>query len=549
MTHDTLASKLCAMLNIKTSSGNAVTTLFRAENAVEFTLPARVQALLGRRRELTVSAPTGDEMLNQLNKWLVLHTVGNWSHWGLLTKVTVVIPAERHRLTIVDVPGFGAEGVNSFRESIVKEVVSNCECSTLLICLAPKRFDTNNYPTAKILRDTRVFEQLLGNKLNRKVGEVITMTSLDSNDSKGQKVEKASKKLDLRGQNQAERVLKTHQVTPGHLVEFAQEKCDTAATWLKQNFKETVSTSEEHVKKFPNHVKDEDVDSVFERFCHSKVVDVRGSVEEMLNKASSKLPDDLTLNAVVDALVENSEDSLRRKRLLCLQRLLHKCLIPFYNEHAMVSGLRHFNPEGINAEKIPTRSQLMMAVRGNVAGVLMGFDMHAERETRSTISRKRTGYLGEEEIRAVLDSLAELSTPEDVRARWDEDRFEQYRRPHSRLLGRVLMSLNKPNADIEDLADIVMPEMANCSVVSLWAELRNLKPKLIKEPIAEMKKVLEDLFNQPLENNNSNNEENLKKLLALVVHELCKRCDEAGSKCNILYEDLLKKLPGTQASC
>ena len=115
------------------------------------------------------------EMLKQLNEWLMLHTVGTWSHWGVLQAVECIIPSRNDiRMIVCDVPGFGTVKANPFRQSIVREMVVNCECSSLVLCLDGKRIDFVNKASADAFEEAGVYEALLGERLERRVGQVVT---------------------------------------------------------------------------------------------------------------------------------------------------------------------------------------------------------------------------------------------------------------------------------------------------------------------------------------------------------------------------------------
>ena len=87
------AHKACAIMNIPTSSGNAVDKIGEFEGPFE--LPPHFSHLLGRERTLSIHGSDGATLLTQLNKWLMLHTVGTWSHWGAVLKASscVGLPA------------------------------------------------------------------------------------------------------------------------------------------------------------------------------------------------------------------------------------------------------------------------------------------------------------------------------------------------------------------------------------------------------------------------------------------------------------------------
>lgn len=104
-----------------------------------FTLPERFEPLFGRVRRLELHSTDSNTLMYQLRQLLLLHTIGEWSHWGVLEKVELVIPAALERpLHVCDVPGFGDEQLNPFRQSLVNEALQ-LECSTLCICLRVER--------------------------------------------------------------------------------------------------------------------------------------------------------------------------------------------------------------------------------------------------------------------------------------------------------------------------------------------------------------------------------------------------------------------------
>ena len=91
-----------------------------------FELKPHQWALLGRRRDMTVEAPTFAEIAEQLNIWLTMFTVGKWSNWALIMDVQIVLPSASASLTLADVPGFGLETSDVFRQSIVTEAIRRC---------------------------------------------------------------------------------------------------------------------------------------------------------------------------------------------------------------------------------------------------------------------------------------------------------------------------------------------------------------------------------------------------------------------------------------
>lgn len=61
----------------------------------------------------------------------------------------------------------------------MREVVTKCEASTLLVCLDWNRIDGRNNEARALLEDAGVFEAFFGDETQRKIGQVVTLTSLD----------------------------------------------------------------------------------------------------------------------------------------------------------------------------------------------------------------------------------------------------------------------------------------------------------------------------------------------------------------------------------
>lgn len=180
-----LAHKACAMLNIETNSGNAIEMIEQYEGMLE--LPVHLQQLLGRTRRVCIAAPTSDEMFQELNKKLVLLTVGSWSNWGIIESISVVIPSETARLTITDLPGLGVDRANPFRTGIVHEALNNCECSSFVMCLKIDRnLEGGNSRTEDIMEEAGVYEQIFqgAGALERRIGKIMTISALDWNKEK-----------------------------------------------------------------------------------------------------------------------------------------------------------------------------------------------------------------------------------------------------------------------------------------------------------------------------------------------------------------------------
>lgn len=84
--------------------------------------------MLGRVRTFTVEASTRAGILKQLSSWLRMHTIGPWSHWGIVSEVRCLLPAkEGVRMMFLDVPGAGNQRANPFRQGILTQSLIHAE--------------------------------------------------------------------------------------------------------------------------------------------------------------------------------------------------------------------------------------------------------------------------------------------------------------------------------------------------------------------------------------------------------------------------------------
>ena len=145
----------------------------------DLTLPERFDPLYGRERRITMRKGSHSRMLEELQELLLLHTIGDWSHWAVLEKVEVVVPSKLERsLRICDIPGFGDDKLDPFRQSIVDDAL-RLECSTLCLCLRVRRLSGEAIETTARLDKLGVFEDLFGEGVLRRFHKLATVTALD----------------------------------------------------------------------------------------------------------------------------------------------------------------------------------------------------------------------------------------------------------------------------------------------------------------------------------------------------------------------------------
>jgi energy-coupling factor transporter ATP-binding protein EcfA2 len=507
-----LAHMACALMGIETSSGDAIEEL--ANHNGVFTLPPPFSQLLGRERSLSIASNSKDAMLDQLRRWLMVHTVGEWSHWGVLEKVEIVLPSFKDDviLTLCDVPGFGDEQANPFRQSIVTEAVNNCDCSTFLICLKTGRLDSDNKGSVVALNDSGVYEALIGEELERKVGQVVTVSSLDF---------------------RLERQLNTGKIS----AEVAQKQGEVAqqqgAKWIEQNFKKAYRNK---------HVPEAKSAPVIEKHTRSFAVDVTGKLED---KTGVK---DYSISLLADSLVEASRDALRRRQTLCFRRLLFEVIMPFYEAHGNLGQIRN-RPAGAVQVKLPTVDKLQKCLRDASYSALMGvsmgsMDAEVSKGTRAQRSFGAAGsssavystYSNVGEAKVCAKSAREANAQRikdvekivisqyvdknhyqggrEVRERWEKDnaacdvmdadtgqmrfednKFQGYRKARSRRIGQDLKS---ENPEVTNLRDLIMPEQGDI-VLPLLEQLRLMKASVIDKVITSMVQQLEQILALALE--------------------------------------------------
>ncbi|KAL1496100.1 hypothetical protein AB1Y20_014725 [Prymnesium parvum] len=522
-----VAHEACAMLNIVTGGGDGVKQICDYTGA--FKLPDHLYLMLGRVRTLKVEASSQKEMLQQINSWLMMHTIGPWSHWGIVSEVRCVLPAKDGvRMMILDMPGAGNKRSNPFRQGLVSKAISNSEASTLLVCLQSARIDNTNNESSRVLEQAGVYEELFGDQLQRKIGQVVAVTSLDW------------------GMQDELQEASTSGVDKDEVHTTSASFIDQSKKWLAMVFKEAAEN---------NRINKCRVQPVLDAFTKAYSIDVRGRVEQTTGIT------DYSMSILTDALRAASSEALKRRQELLFRELVLDVLLPFYEEHAKIGYLRctlknntKFNVPSLRGDDGLLRLTLNagdQALMGNTIdwdqdstrrssrrqqGELdpLSASSHALTAVHAgdagasgfvhTAAQRRKGLLRKEVMQDILDKGT--AGPLGVESRWDADEgfpeltFQLYRKTGSRELGYDLKAKD-PQETL--LTDLLMPEITHRSVLQLQEKLRSWKPYLIQQPINAMHRQLEKLFTQSMRNNMEglHPESEDYRWLGALEHALC----------------------------
>lgn len=534
------AHQACAMLNIDTSSGNAITEIAKHDVA-KIALPEHLKQMLGRTREIVITAPSAQEMFTELNKKLVLLTVGGWSNWGVLESVTCVIPSETERLTIVDVPGLGSDRANPFRMKIVHDTITNVECSSLLVCLKNDRgLEGVNGKIEDLLQEAGVYEVLSGEELERRIGKVFILSSLDwSRKAQLDKLEKQKKRLPEVTARQAGDTIETQ-----------------AKDWLLATFVEALKAKG-----------DPDARRTAEGLCGSYTrcfaADVCGRIEEMSGVNT------FSLAGVIDELAKTARDSLRRQRQVCLQRLVLECVLPFYEEHAKLDDLHDWARNQHETIPIPNIRVILEEVYNKGELTLMDVSTEpaaaaggrARRSGGSSASAGSGRFRGEAVTKLCNDLQRDVMQPRLVEfhdehgkyflERWDSDHgfskgyFFDYRKDRGRQLGIDLKS-DMPHET--KLRDALMPDIAKHSVKPLQDKLRAYRDGIITRPIFAMAKTIEEVFQSRIKAPDDDEKAMaaIEQLHMMISSSLRAWRDQEVGRFNMVFARMLQELEMAQ---
>lgn len=459
----------------------------------EFKLKPHQYDLLGRQRDMTVAAPTFAAMASQLHEWLVMHTIGKWSNWAIIKSVELIIPSDAIALMICDVPGFGVHANDPYRQSIVAETMTSCECSTMLFCLKWERLKDANHGSQRCIDESGVCEQLFGEPLTRRLGKVLTMTSLDW-------------------------ALKASNFYEEEDEEDAAVVARNAATKLGNQSKHWLQLAMEQAAERKG-VSMQRVNEALNSYANSIALDVRGAVERHAADVA-----EFNIKTVLDVLVSNAKDHLRRRQQVLFKDLVFECLLPFVSELNKIGAWRTLqeNDTSIAIPKVgPILKRMKIAgddalVMGRQAAQLQddngprhslrilgaqaapGLAMPGQRASGST-ARDVNSHRAKDMCVKVMGPYIDKATDQAVTTRFWKDApfesgyFESYRTKGSRALGNDLKS---SKIELSRLKDLAIPEVVYDTVVPLQDCLRGLKEDVLSAPLKAMHVEIKNCYRE-----------------------------------------------------
>jgi len=538
-----VAYMVCDMVGghdeLLTAKGSAEELLRDYEG--EFSLLPHEYELLGRRRELTVAAPSHEAMAKQVLTWLTMHTVGKFSHWPLIEKVELVLPSTI-ALRVCDVPGFGAESQDPFRQGLVKKSLDGIECSSMLFCL-PKggagRVKING-GSATYLEESGALEEIFGDHLKRRVGHLLTTAALDW------ALEKDIADDDL-------------------LEDDVEHEADSivgeTSTWLNNAVKHAAKSKGVGTSR---------IDAALKRYTRSFAVDVTGKVEEVTGCDAYRLE-----STLLKALIANAKDSLERRQRVLFERLVRECLQPFYSELSKMGALRKIGGLGL---KVPKLSVMLLKMKeaGNTALINGKVDDDADDDGLRRSGRQRGGFTifgldrqpsaGQmASVRTAhaantryanvmykqrMEPLCDKSTPAAVQERYlNDEEFEDYSRKGSRTLGQHLKNYHPK------LMDFVIPAVSKDMVLPVQDFLRDIEEDAFLTPLKMMSDQVKLQFALAIKDNrkrmkDSEEEQKVKEWLdkldaleTLIEATLLNSCNEQQHIFRDEFKTLLQALP------
>ena len=493
-----------------------------------FELRPHEYALLGRVRKLTVGAPTHNEMAEQIRRWLMLYTIGKYSHWPIIRKVEIELPSTIS-FTLSDVPGFSDADLDPFRQRIVADELNHCECSTMLYCLAlgdggGRLKGPNKLAKASFDDASGVCEQLFGDPLKRKVGFVLTSASLDWS---------MKNFLDENQELEGDELLE-------EVVSCEKEIVEDSSAWLSNGLRDCARNKS---------VKDKRIGEVLTAYTKSFAVDVKGTLEARTKSS------DHSIAHLVNCLLENAKDSLNRHQTVLFNELINEGALPFYSELSKMGALRAVQQNGSGAPitiQPPNVKAILntMKERGNSALIqgnliprkegedgprrshrlvgqldVAGGDFKASVATARESNSRRATIIYQQVMKPRFDAANENA----VRNRWEKDLdfapdyFSEYRRPRCQTLGNHLKAL-APSSDgspgvgapARKLINLTMPEVANDMALPVQEHLREIRDEIIFGPLEAMTDVIVDEFTRAIQRSRPGaTKEKLDKLAAL----------------------------------
>lgn len=113
----------------------------------ELALPPSFCGLLGTTQTLHFTHTERTDLTMAVLKQLMRHTLGHWSHWGLLDSIRLYLPSEGVTLTLVDVPGY-SPSLLPFRKEAQDWAFNSCRFSSLVHSLHCSVPSEQNHPSS-----------------------------------------------------------------------------------------------------------------------------------------------------------------------------------------------------------------------------------------------------------------------------------------------------------------------------------------------------------------------------------------------------------------
>jgi len=437
----------------------------------EFALPERFNLLLGCEREFTLKCyfddKDGEKTLAELSDLLLVHTVGDWSHWAIVEKVDVEIPSKLDApLHICDVPGFGDEALDPFRQKCVTQALS-LPCSTLCICLGPDMRASSQQSAAQRLEEAGIFDDLLCKvATSRRVGKILLLHPLMWIVNNMKATLKKQDKIDW----------------PAKIKETHVTSSKEAKEWLIQKFKARCRD-----KKIQR-----DIGSVAKERIQARSIDIKGEQPELQGI-------ECHMRHLVSTLVQNSDCYCHEQQEECLQQLTNDCLVPFCLRLMQMSELRNLKHD---------QNFRFTAEKSLVSGAR---DILQQRLSQEVNSRLRDDL-----DKTIIEPHTKICTAEAVKCRFHEDaEFVHYKRSGSRKLGNDMRSSTPEKTSLPHLA---MKPLSRDVIIPLQHGVQSKLNDLVDAPAKLVEEMSMDIIRKELEANKKYVPEQSEALSSLLLN-------------------------------
>mmetsp|Transcript_21612 Transcript_21612/g.36918 ORF Transcript_21612/g.36918 Transcript_21612/m.36918 type:complete len:894 (+) Transcript_21612:2-2683(+) len=435
----------------------------------EFKLPSRFVRLLGTKRQFTIKG-TWQKVAKKVQDLMVVHTLGHWSHWPVLEKIELLVPSKmKAPLRAVDVPGFGDESLDPFRQSIVDEQLKKPASTLCLVLKADMRLEDTAEPAFKRLDKLGTVDNLLAvgvpvdNLLalptQRRVGKLMTVTAVDW------AVKEIVEGLD--SAQAKECIEEEHANLVKSSVDWLGGKLFSAAKTKMYGNEMIVQTE---VQQINARVK-----LAIENAVQPCAIDVRSTLTDYDVDKKIKLH----IKDFVQQLLDNNEVNQRRLQEALLNELISQCLLPLYGMMNQICQLSELVGKG-NDARLPSLDE-----RSLLTGVSSSIENHLSTpENTREANRLMSNVLAPKEKECTYPGIEE---------RWLM--MKRYSKPHSHKLSADLKS-SKPEETL--LPELMIKPLALDTMFPLQEELRKMLLKMTETPANEVSKFVQEIMDQRL---------------------------------------------------